>query len=278
MKGCDPLEDDACVELDLAGRRVVIEHAWVGSQGADVPLIVFLHEGLGSVSMWRDWPHRLCSAVGARGLVYSRPGYGRSTLRAVDERWGVDFMHRQALEVLPRLFDVLGLDAPQVRPWLLGHSDGASIALIHAAHYPDRIGGLIVAAPHVFVEDIAIQSIEHARDTYLTADLRERLSRHHVEPDSAFWGWNDTWLDPAFRHWSIEALLPKIVCPVLAVQGYEDEYGTMTQIDRIGQEVPRAELLKLRACGHSAHRDQPDALIRAVSAFMQRHGTRAQPG
>lgn len=271
------MPDVDCVELDWAGRRVLIEHAWVGSQSGDAPLVVFLHEGLGSVAMWRDWPDRLCSAAGVRGLVYSRPGYGRSTPRPADEHWGVDFMHRQALEVLPALLDVLGIDAARERPWLFGHSDGGSIALIHAAHFSDRTGGLIVAAPHVFVEDVAVASIERTRSAYLTTDLRERLSRYHVEADSAFWGWNDIWLDAAFRHWNIEALLPQISCPLLAVQGYDDEYGTMTQIDRIQARTPHAELLKLSACGHSPHRDQPDALIRAATAFMQRHRVEGQP-
>lgn len=276
VKACS-VPDADCVELDWAGRRILIEHAWVGSQGGDGPLIVFLHEGLGSVAMWRDWPHRLCSAVGGRGLVFSRPGYGRSTPRPAQERWGVDFMHRQALEVLPALFDALRIDVMRARPWLFGHSDGGSIALIHAAHFPQCIGGLIVAAPHVFVEDVAVESIERTRSAYLDTDLRERLLRYHAEADSAFWGWNDIWLDPAFRSWNIEALLPQIICPLLAVQGYDDEYGTMTQIDTIQASTPHAELLKLVECGHSPHRDQPDALAQAVTAFMQRHRAAAQP-
>lgn len=187
-------------------------------------------------------------------------------------------MHRQALEVLPALFDALDIDATRARPWLFGHSDGGSIALIHAAHFPERIGGLVVAAPHLFVEDIAITSIERTRSAYLTTDLRERLARYHAEVDSAFWGWNDIWLDPDFRHWNIEALLPRVICPLLAVQGYDDEYGTMTQIDTIQAKMPHAHLLKLSACGHSPHRDQPEVLARAVEAFMRRHGATAQPG
>lgn len=276
VKTCSKPDAD-CVELDWAGRRLLIEHAWVGSQSGDAPLMVFLHEGLGSVAMWRDWPHRLCSAAGARGLVYSRPGYGRSTPRLAQERWGSDFMHRQALEVLPALFDTLGIDAAQARPWLFGHSDGGSIALIHAAHFPECVGGLVVAAPHVFVEDVAIASIERTRSAYLTTDLRERLARYHAEVDSAFWGWNDIWLDPDFRHWNIEALLPRVICPLLAVQGYDDEYGTMTQIDTIQAKLPHAQLLRLSACGHSPHRDQPEVLARAVAAFMRRHRATAQP-
>jgi pimeloyl-ACP methyl ester carboxylesterase len=258
------------VALAHGGHDVALEYAWVGSADPAARQIVFLHEGLGSLAMWKDFPGALAAAAGARGLVFSRPGYGRSTPRAPDERWGVDFMHRQAHEILPRLFATLGV-AP--RPWLFGHSDGASIALLYAAAFPDRVAGVIAVAPHIFVEDVALRSIAAARDAYRATDLRARLARYHDDPDSAFFGWNDIWLDPAFRAWNIEGVLPSIRCPVLAVQGADDEYGTMAQVDDLARHVAQAQVVKLAACGHSPHRDQPAALVAAVVAFMAAHGS-----
>ncbi len=272
----------AWIEIDWAGRSVRIEHQWlepapvqdkptsVQSDSTPVrpPLFVFLHEGLGSLAMWKDFPQTLCDALGCRGLVYSRPGYGQSTPRAADEIWGPDFMHRQALEVLPTLLDALGIDTQKQALWLFGHSDGASIALLYAAHFPALVKGTVVLAPHINVEDIAVHSITQTRAAYLNTDLRQRLSKYHADPDSAFWGWNRIWLDPAFKAWSIEADLPRITCPVLAVQGWEDEYGTMQQLDQLQHAVPQAQLLKLSACGHSPHRDQPAFLMTHVQQFF----------
>ena len=255
------------------GRAVAIEYAWIGASDSLAPLIVFLHEGLGSVAMWRNYPRQLCAAAGARGLVFSRPGYGRSTPRAPAEKWPVDFMHRQADDVLPALFAVLGMVD---RPWLFGHSDGASIALLYAAAHPARVAGVIAVAPHVFVEEMGIRSLEAIRATYLTSTLRESLARYHADPDSAFWGWNDVWLDPAFRAWNIEDRLPAIRCPLLAVQSDDDEYGTMAQLEGIARRVPHARLHKLRRGGHSPHRTQPAALTEAVVAFLRAHGVPAR--
>ncbi len=264
-------------------RSVRIEYTWVGAHTAEPgdqrldqrlnqqlnqqSLIVFLHEGLGSLSMWRDFPARLCAAVGARGLVWSRPGYGRSTPRAADKRWLPDFMHQQAHEVLPALLRALGVTAP---PWLFGHSDGGSIALLYASRFP--VAGAVVLAPHILVEDISVASIQQARIAYQTTDLRQRLARHHDDPDSAFWGWNDVWLGPAFRGWSIESEIRAITCPLLAVQGLDDEYGTLEQIRGIARRVPQTQLLELADCGHSPHRDQPEALVAATAAFMRGAG------
>ena len=257
------------VEIDGAGRPVRIEFDWVGAADGQRPLVVFLHEGLGSLSMWRDFPQRLCRALGCRGLVYSRPGYGRSTPRAADEVWGLDFMHRQALQVLPALLAALHIDTAARPPWLLGHSDGGSIALLHAAHFPHRVAGAIVLAPHIVVEAVSVASIELARRAYLNTGLRDKLARHHDSPDSTFWGWNSAWLNPLFRHWSIEAEINTITCPLLAVQGVDDEYGTLEQINGIARCVPGTELRALADCGHSPHRDQPKVLIAAIQAFMQ---------
>ncbi len=257
------------VEIDWAGRRVRIEYQWLGSDDAAAPLVVFLHEGLGSLSMWKDFPARLCAAAGCRGLVYSRPGYGRSTPRAAEEAWGLDFMHRQAHEVLPALLAALGVDTAARPPWLFGHSDGGSIALLVAARFPERTAGAIVLAPHIRVEDLSVASIEQARQAYLATGLRQRLARHHDDPDSAFWGWNRIWLDPPFRQWSIEDEITAITCPLLAVQGLDDEYGTLEQIRGIARRVPQAQLLELANCGHSPQRDQPERLIAAAAAFLR---------
>jgi pimeloyl-ACP methyl ester carboxylesterase len=305
----------AVVPLRWRGRDVDIEIAWVGdgfdgeaAPGAgpgagpgtglgvtqdaasgvapgvprDAPWIVFLHEGLGSVSMWKDFPARLCRALGVRGLVYSRPGYGRSTPRAADEHWAPDFMHRQAHEVLPALLEALraapgGASAPKPPPkpppnsppWLFGHSDGGSIALLHAARHP--VAGVIALAPHLFVEPLSISSITATRQAYLQTDLRARLARHHDDVDSAFWGWNRIWLDPAFARWNIEAEVATVRAPVLAVQGLDDEYGTLDQIRAIARRLPQAALLELPHCGHSPHRDQPEAVIAACRQFIGEH-------
>lgn len=261
-----------------SGREHCIEHVWLHPARTRRPLLVFLHEGLGSVAMWKDFPAQLCDAVGCRGLVLSRWGYGQSSPRPGHERWPVDFMHQQARDFLPAFFEAVGVDVARERPWFYGHSDGGSIALLYAAFYPEVPGGLIVAAPHIFVEDKTVASIEKARDGYVTTSLRSKLARYHADPDSAFWGWNDVWLDPDFRRWDIRSLLGSIRCPVLAVQGYDDEYGTMAQIDGIAERAPRTELLKLHDCGHSPHRDQPALLARAVAAFVQRHAHHETPG
>ena len=255
------------VTIDWAGRPVRIEHQWLARERSGVPLVVFLHEGLGSVSMWRDFPQRLCDAAGVRGLVYSRPGYGRSTPRGRDERWGVDFMHRQAREVLPAFLDALHVQEPV---WLFGHSDGGSIALLFAAELRARTAGAIVLAPHICVEDVGVASIESIRSAYETGDLRARLARHHDDPDSAFYGWNDIWREPAFKSWSIEREIGAIACPLLAVQGVEDEYGTLEQIRGIRRRVPHTELLELAACGHSPQRDQPEQVIAASCRALRR--------
>ena len=255
------------IDIDWAGRPIRIEHAAVGIDDPRAPLMVFLHEGLGSLAMWRDFPQRLCSALGFRGLVYSRPGYGRSTPRPPEEAWDLDFMHRQALEVLPALLNSLKVVAPY---WLFGHSDGGSISLLHAAHLPRSVAGAIVLAPHIVVEDLSVESIAKAKIAYETTDLRQRLARYHDDVDSAFWGWNRIWLHPPFRAWSIEAEIAAITCPLLAVQGLDDEYGTLEQIRGIARRVPQTQLLELPDCGHSPHRDQPNALVEAVQRFVQR--------
>lgn len=261
-------------EVRWRERVVRVEYALIAPERRAAPLLVFLHEGLGSVSMWKDFPQRLCDAGGFRGLVCSRPGYGRSTPRAADEHWGLDFMHQQAHEVLPALLDALDITEP---PWLLGHSDGGSIALLYAARFHERCAGLIVLAPHLFVEEVSVENIAAARAAYVDGDLRGRLARHHHDPDSPFWGWNDIWLTPAFRAWNIEAELATIQCPVLALQGVDDEYGTLAQIRRIAEVLPNTVLLELPDCGHSPHRDQADKTVTASVSFIINEDRRQDP-
>ncbi len=248
--------------LTWRGRPLRLEYQWVGAAPSESPTLVFLHEGLGSLAMWKDFPARLCDRLGMRGLVFSRYGYGRSTPKPPGECWPVSFMHAQAHEVLPMLFDELNIR----RPWLFGHSDGGSIALLHAAKFD--VAGLVVVAPHLFVEDLSITSIEKARDAYETTDLKLRLARYHDDPDSAFRGWNDIWLDPAFRRWNIEAELATISAPVLAIQGADDEYGTLAQIEGIQRALPKTRLCVIPECGHSPHRDQPETLMRHTADFI----------
>jgi pimeloyl-ACP methyl ester carboxylesterase len=253
------------------GREPVrLEYQWLNAERTDAPIAVFLHEGLGSITMWKDWPQKLCEQLRFRGLVYSRPGYGASTPREPGVKWTPDFMHRQADDILPALLDALGIDhAQRARMWVIGHSDGGSIALLYAAACPEALAGVIAIAPHVFVEDISVKAIAEATIQYTKGDLRSKLSRYHATVDSAFYGWNDIWLDSAFREWDITDVLPSIKCPLLAIQGFEDEYGTMAQIDTIQQKVPHAKLTRLPECGHSPHRQVPGSLSCAVAAFVK---------
>jgi pimeloyl-ACP methyl ester carboxylesterase len=249
-------------QLDIGGRR--IEYVFADPDAGDGFDLVMLHDGLGSVSMWRDFPEQLAMATGCRTLVYSRFGYGSST-PLVGSRM-VDYMHEEARVWLPEILARLRIR----RPILFGHSDGASIALIHAARPESDVRGIVALAPHVKVEDMTVRSIESAKSAYAATDLRSRLGRHHADVDGAFGGWNDVWLNSAFRGWNIEALLPSIRCPILAIQGEEDEYGTMEQIAIIGRTCRGSTMLRLPACRHSPHRDQPEAVLAASREFAAR--------
>ena len=230
---------------------------------ADSPALVFLHEGLGSINQWRDFPARIVAGTGLSAIVYARYGHGQSDV--LQQPHGVDFMHRDALEFLPEFLRQLGI----TRPILIGHSDGASIALIYAgAGHP--LQGLVAMAPHVFVEDISIQGIAAAKRAFETTDLPQKLARHHRDPAKTFYGWNDVWLAPEFRDWNIEGFLPAIKCPLLAIQGYGDEYGSMAQVDAIARQVSGpVEMLKLEHCGHSPHQDQPEIVAKAIVQFVK---------
>ena len=247
--------------LTLGRGRIEYERS-----AADVPssrTIVMLHEGLGSVSLWKDFPEQLARATRCNVIAYSRHGYGKSA--PVKESRTVRYMHDEALIVLPQFLDALEID----KPILFGHSDGGSIALLYAASSPDALQGAIVLAPHILVEDVSVASIRQAREAYLNTDLRQRLARYHDDANSAFWGWNDIWLAPGFRDWSIEDEIAAIRCPLLAIQGVDDEYGTLEQVRGIARRVPQTRLLELPQCGHSPHKDQPQQVIAAVASFMQ---------
>jgi pimeloyl-ACP methyl ester carboxylesterase len=246
-------------------------------KGQSPHTLIFLHEGLGSVALWRDWPAQLCQQLGCAGWVYSRRGYGQSepvpdvrgpsrSVGQPSQRQGrllPDYMHHEALEVLPALLQALGVE----RPVLVGHSDGGTIALIHASRH--EVAGCVVMAPHVMVEDVSIQAINAATQAYENSTLRQRLAPFHADVDCAFWQWNDVWLSEGFRSFDIRRELAGISAPLLAIQGEKDPYGTMAQIDDIALAVPHAQLLKLPDCGHSPHRDQPEAVAKAIADFMQ---------
>ncbi len=254
------------IAITARGRSFDIEYRLIDADRPDADLLIFLHEGLGSTRMWRDWPDQLCAATGCRGLVYSRYGYGASTPKPADEKWSVQFMHDQARHDLPALLRALHLE--DEKPILFGHSDGGSIALLYAAMYPDQVKAICVAAPHIFVEDVAIASITKARQAYLETDLPQRLGRYHQDPDSAFWGWNDIWLNPEFRRWDIREFLPAIRCPILAIQGVDDEYGTLEQIQGVKRIATDAMLCIINDCRHSPHKDQPQQVNSAVADFI----------
>jgi len=246
----------------VGGHR--IEYERIETAASSRPTLVLLHEGLGSIAMWRDFPGRLAHATGCNALVYSRHGYGNSDPLTTPR--AVRYMHDEALLVLPELLDALAIE----RPILVGHSDGGSIALIHAGSAIRPLAAVVTMAAHVLVEDISVASIAAAKTAFETTDLRAKLARYHADVDSAFWGWNRIWLDPDFRAWNIEAFLPGIACPVLAIQGEDDEYGTMEQTRRIGAQVRDVELVELEDCRHSPHKDQPEAVLDVITRFVDR--------
>lgn len=227
------------------------------------PELLLLHEGLGCVAMWRHFPEKLAAATGCRVIVWSRAGYGGS--QAYAEPRTTRYMHREAEEALPALLAELKIE----RPLLIGHSDGGSIALIFAGAFPGVPRGIAVLAPHEFVEEETLAGIREARTAWQTTDLPQKLARyHHAQTERVFSDWNDCWLSPPFRDWNIEEYLPRIRCPVLAIQGEDDEYATLRQIDAIAEQVPGTQLLKLANCGHTPQRDQEAAVLEALTAFV----------
>ena len=248
--------------ITVQGRSLEVQR--IPGRTAGAPELVFLHEGLGSVSHWKDFPARVGEATGCPVTVYSRYGSGYSAL--LTEPRPVRYMHDEGLEVLPDLLAQLGIE----NPILIGHSDGASIAIIHAGAH-DHVRGLVLLAPHVFVEDLSVASIADAKVQFETTNLPERLGRHHRDAAKTFWGWNQIWLHPAFRNWNIEEYLPRIGCPVLVIQGVEDQYGTMAQVEAIRRQVAgNVQVLALENCRHTPQRDQPEAVLEAIRQFVGR--------
>lgn len=229
--------------------------------GSGIPVLL-LHEGLGSVALWRDFPEALATATGREVIAWSRLGHGQSG--ALKDRRDPDYMHREAAAI-PSLLGALRIP----RAHFLGHSDGGSIALIAAASTPALVAGLILEAPHVYVEDCTLQSIAAVKQTYLDTEMKAKMARYHADPDHTFWRWNDIWLDSRFRDWNIEALLPKVAAPTLLIQGEDDQYGTLDQLDRIQAVLTSARRVEVPACGHSPHHEQRQAVLTAVGEFLR---------
>jgi pimeloyl-ACP methyl ester carboxylesterase len=250
------------LEVVVCDRRLEVQRMSGATPGA--PELVFLHEGLGSVSHWKDFPARVALETGCSVTVYSRYGCGNSDV--LNEDRAVTYMHDEALQSLPDLLAQLHIE----NPILIGHSDGASIALIHAGGH-GHVRGLVLLAPHVFVEDLSVASIADAKTKFETTNLPEKLARHHRDAERTFWGWNRIWLHPDFRSWNIEEYLPRITCPILVVQGLDDQYGTMAQVKAIAQQAGGpVEVLPLEECKHSPQRDQMDATLAAIAKFVRR--------
>jgi len=250
--------------LDIGTQR--LEYRMIGPKADAAPTIVMLHEGLGSVGLWGDFPDRLQAATGCGVFAYSRAGYGQSSLVALPRP--LTYMHDEARETLPRVLDAIGFQ----RGLLLGHSDGASIAAIYAGSHQDhRVNGLVLIAPHFFTEDSGIASIVEVKKAYETTDLRAKLSRWHADADNAFKGWNGVWLDPAFRAWDITGQLAYIRVPILIVQGEDDQYGTIKQFETAQNECYcPVEVALLPRAKHSPQREAPDVTLKVISEFIAR--------
>jgi pimeloyl-ACP methyl ester carboxylesterase len=250
--------------VDLGSMR--LEYRMIGPRPDAAPTIVVLHEGLGCLGLWGDFPDKLQAATGAGVFVYSRAGYGKSS--PVQLPRPLSFMHEEARDVLPRLLDAIGFS----RGILLGHSDGASIATIYAGSVQDhRIRGLVLIAPHFFTEDMGIAEIARAKRAYETTDLRQKLARWHADVDNAFRGWNDAWLDPEFRKWDIIEPLAYIRVPILIVQGEGDQYGTVKQIEAAQEECYcPVDVALLPGARHAPHREAPEATLNAIADFINR--------
>jgi pimeloyl-ACP methyl ester carboxylesterase len=248
----------SALDLEIDGMRLeAVDH----SGDPDERPLVLLHEGLGSVSAWRGFPEELQQATSRRVVAFSRFGHGRSDPPRAART--PTFFHEEALEVLPEVLH--GLDAEE--PVLVGHSDGASIALIYGGAHPVR--GLVLMAPHIVVEDVTLDAIRETRERYETTDLRARLARHHDDPDVAFRNWCDVWLDPAFRSWTLEPEAERVTCPVLLIQGADDPYGTFGQLDRIEARVRGPARRLVVPGGHSPHREAPESVLREIAAFVE---------
>ncbi len=251
--------------LLVNGKR--LEIAWHGASPEDAPTLVFLHEGLGCLGLWGDFPSKLAAATGCGALVYSRLGYGKSDASILPRP--IRYMHDEGLEVLPQLLEVAG-----IRDCILiGHSDGGSIAIIYAGGTEAiPLRGLITEAAHVFCEDICLSAVRHAREMYLNGKLRRKLGKHHgTNTDNAFWGWNDVWLHPDFRNWNIEEYLSGVKVPMLVIQGENDNQGTPAQVEAISRQVTTlVDAVMLPDCGHAPHKEQEAVVFKAMMDYIAR--------
>ena len=237
-----------------------------GPTPEESPTIVMLHEGLGCAALWRDFPQKVAEATGWGVFVYSRAGYGQSEAAQLPRP--LDYMTREAVEVLPQVLDVIGFQ----RGVLMGHSDGATISAIYAGSIEDfRVRGLILMAPHFFTEDMGLEAIAQAAEAYASGDLRDRMAKYHADPDHTFRGWNDAWLDPAFKAWDVSEVIDYLRIPTLAIQGTQDQYGTLRQIDEIeSRSYAPVDVVVLDGVKHAPHQDAPDAVLGAVVEFCTR--------
>ena len=232
--------------------------------GAPLPVLM-LHEALGSLATWRGFPARMAASTGRQVVAWSRPGHGRSAVPT--QARGFDYLEREA-ERVRDLFGALGI----ARAHLYGHSDGATIALLTAALFPGVVASLSLEAPHVMVEQQTIDGTRHTENLFRSSDLRERLGRYHDDVDHVFWSWNNIWLDPAFRAWNVEKLISLCRCPTLLIQGLDDPYGTVAQIDRIAAAIPGTQRLELAGCRHNPHREATETVLQAVASFVAETG------
>lgn len=267
-------------QVPLCGRNLAFEVLDIPASDHAKPPLVLLHEGLGCVAFWRKWPQALAQATGSRVIAWSRAGYGASD--PYPDARTARYLHEEGEIALPAMLKALHIE----KPVLIGHSDGGSIALVFAGAYPDALRGAVVMAPHHCVEAVTLAGLKQARQLWETSDWADKLARYHLRPREVWHDWNDTWLRPEFANWSIGEYLPQIRVPVLAIQGYDDEFATMHQIDDIAANAPtpdQVQLLKLERCGHSPHRDQEAAVQRAILDFLKllehpmSHDPRSQP-
>lgn len=255
------------VRVPSSTGAIDIEYAWIEGGDARRPVIVFLHEGLGSLNVWDTWPRRLCEATGCRGLIFSRYGYGNSTPRR-DARWPPDYMEREAGELLPALFQALGIATGNHKPVLFGHSDGGTIALQFASRHPHALSALIVVAAHINTEDIAVSRISALRNEFGNGKLAARLDKLHRDGRGVFEGWSGVWTSAAMSDWDISAELENIVCPTLVIQGRQDQYGTLQQVAGIVERVGHARAAVLEDCRHVPHEEKPDELLDLATTFL----------
>jgi pimeloyl-ACP methyl ester carboxylesterase len=252
-------------ERRISGAKLFIKTIDYSGGAADSPEFVFLHEGLGCVDQWKDFPEKILKKFGGKGVIYDRQGYGRSGSRKYD--FDFNYLHTEAIEILPRVIDLVGFK----NPYLVGHSDGGSIALIFAGNYSDFAKGVITEAAHVMVEDETVSGVLAAMEDFEQNGLRRALEKYHGEKtESVFENWSQTWTAENFRYWNIDMFLKRIKCPVLAIQGKDDKYGTIEQLHKIESIVKTAETCFLEECGHTPHRDQEEMLISKIEKFISK--------